>query len=289
MPRTSPLILVIPVYKGGRFFEECLESLRGAIDCFQRIVISFNGPEAEGDHAAFVKSRIGESGKVDCLFPFGNLGSVEHTAFIHERLSGQWRGDTPVFLLAHDDLIEGGALRRFVSTAPLDGSSFYLGDWISFEDGASSGEERHSALPEGCLSLGIGAWLSYNWSRPSRHVYTNMSGMIASLETLRQVAAWYRMTGSTTGARYEYCMATARQHQRIQRSPEPLVKVRHHAGQEGRRIDGLSAMSDELRYRIWMLFNLRGGDFLEHGLWGPWGVWPTLRLAWKWIRRKRSA
>jgi hypothetical protein len=278
MSESKP-ILLIPVYRGGQFFVECLESLQGALDCFQQVVISFNGPDQEQDYAAFLRNRPGPEEKFLCLFTSATFDACRHLAFVAQKLRGIFDPEAPVFLLAHDDLLRADAVRRFLESGGLDGASFYLGDWIAFESTQPALEETQTALPADCASLGVEEWLQYNWSQERHHVYTNMTGIVVPLLSLRRVTDWYARTGSATGARFEYCLATSREHTRIQRSLEPLVKVRHHPAQEGRNLPHLASMADELRYRIWMMLNLRGRAFFSQVILGPWGLLPTLKLA----------
>lgn len=284
MSQSKP-ILLIPVYRGGSFFVECLESLRGALDCFQEVVISFNGPEKEQDYAAFLRNRPGPEEKFRCLFAPTTLGGCQHMAFVCQKLRETLDPGVLVFLMAHDDLLRADAVRRFLGAAELNQRSFYLGDWITFESETPLVERTETALPEGATSIGVDEWLRHNWRQERRHVYTNMTGIVVPLLSLRRVTDWYARTGSATGSRFEYCLATAREHTRILKAPEPLVKVRHHPAQDGRNVQPLSSMADELRYRTWMMLNLRGRAFFSQVIGGPWGLLSTLKLA---NRRLRS-
>ncbi len=45
-------------------------------------------------------------------------------------------------------------------------------------------------------------------------------------------------------------------------------------------------MADELRYRFWLFLNLRGKNFRQHILRGPWGLRKTHSFLWHYIKFK---
>ena len=87
------------------------------------------------------------------------------------------------------------------------------------------------------------------------HAFTNLSGTIATLRVLSDVARFLRLTAARKGLRFEYMLASHRSVHRIHRQRAPLVAVRRHGSQEGRNVRKIDSVKDELRYCLWLILN----------------------------------
>jgi len=280
---TKP-ILVIPVYKGGKYFEQMLDTLKLAEDLFSNVVVSFNGDESDLDQGIFQRSAVSSFHNILTLRTAAPLSAIRHMHFWVSFLKDNFHRDTPIFTICHDDLLLVENTRRFLNECPdLDGACV-IGDWEVFIDEKPEILKIRTTFPPNVTKVSVLELLNWqNSFASSKKKFTNLSGMIVALRVLSSVSAIYHYLPDSYGARIEYCLATSRHNKEIIRALPPLVRIREHSNQQGKTVPKLSGIADELRYRLWLLFNLKGEAFRAHCLKGPVNIFRTHSLLIKYV------
>ncbi|MCE2692997.1 MAG: hypothetical protein LW645_01830 [Verrucomicrobiaceae bacterium] len=281
--QTKP-VLVIPVYKGGKYFEQMLDTLKLAEDLFSNVVVSFNGDDSGLDQGIFQKSTISNFHNILTLRTTTPLSAIRHMHFWVGRLKDNFHRDTPIFVLCHDDLLLVDNVRGFLNDhSDFDGVCV-MGDWEIVYDEKPETLKIGTTFPPGVTQVSALELLNWqNSSASSKKKFTNLSGMIVALRVLSSVSAIYHYSPDSYGARIEYCLATSRHNKEIIRALPPLVRIREHSNQQGKTVPKLSGIADELRYRLWLLFNLKGEAFRAHCLKGPVNIFRTHSLLIKYV------
>lgn len=276
--------LLIPVYKGGTFFGEMLNSIAGVSDLFEHVVISLNGDDGT-DESLIYAFPVGVFSNLKVLKTPRILSPTKHFYFFIRELECFTKPDNPIFLLAHDDLIIEAHLRSFFEMEPNLKATCVLGDWLVFANKNPIKTERRTALPANTKSVNAGQWLDYIRSKKAA-VFTNMSGIIAPLKVLSELKFLYKIPGESHAANFEYCIATSRHNKRVITTTEPLVKIREHALQQGKNIPISAFMVDEMRFRLWLFINLEGESFKKHVLFGKHGLLKSACYPIKYLKYK---
>ena len=215
---------------------ELLASLDEAGDLFERIVVSFNGDQAEEDEHKLNRSLVGSFKNLIIIRTRKSLPAIRHMSFFVDYLKRNFPSDSPIFLLAHDDVLLTGNLRGFLAAKGDFKGGCTLGDWMIFSDAEHKDVRLGTAFPPGVSEMTAVDFIQWQTATSSNSIFTNMSGMIVSLCALAKVAWVYNLPLEGYGARFEYCLATSRYHSKLLRADPPLVKIREHPGQEGKNV-----------------------------------------------------
>jgi hypothetical protein len=235
-------ILLIPVYRGGDLFRECLQSLNGKEGDFELVVISINGSprERELDKATLRCSDLPRTNVV-VLETKVDLSAPLHGAFALRAIKSMgFSAETQIMNLFHDDW-----LLRGPSNLDLDSSSVLVGDWFT-----NQSSELFSATQVPLRD--VQNWIESGGDGVS---FINGSGMIAPLG-VRQSAGRI-MSVFMTGVRYEYFLLTHKKVRYFQSSQDPLVRIRIHEGQDGLRQNFYSTFRGDLAFVIWLFLQGR--------------------------------
>jgi len=239
-------ILLIPVFRGGDYFRECLFSLRVHQGAFDHVIVSINGSDCE---RALDKTTLEQSGldtKSVVLFETTkSLSPAAHGAFILKSIRRLGFGEeTQIMNLFHDDWLLGSP-----KDLGLDKDVVVVGDWLT-----NQSAERMSATKSTRKS--IQDWIEDGGSEVE---FINGSGMIAPLG-VRQSAAKI-MSLFRTGVRYEYFLLTHKKVRYMQKSQDPLVRIRIHAGQDGQQQSSVSTLRGDLAFILWLFLQRRIRSF----------------------------
>ena len=238
--------LVIPVFRGGDFFAECLESVSAHVQKFDGILISLNGTEdsVREDRATALEFATLDAKRIQIITTGEFLSGESHNKFILDSLRG--RGiieDDLVMNLFHDDLLAVDFERP-----ELLADRVIAGDWLELVS-----DRRHQAISE--PSVLASNWLA-NWG--FHGAWTNGSGMIAPFAVWSDVAE--KLESWKTGVRYEYLALTHKRVLTIQKSEQPLVRIRIHPGQAGRNQSLSKWFLGELMFICWLIEQGRARD-----------------------------
>ncbi len=241
-------MLLIPVFRGGELFRECLLSVKGREAGFSKIVVSINGNESERALDKRILDEVGIEASILVVFETDrSLSAPAHSQLFLNRMSNLGLAPgTMVMNLFHDDV-----LLRDLGDIKLSPDTVIAGDWETSETLGSVSAMVGDSVP-------VKTWLE---SLEKRGSFINGSGMIAPL-VVRQDAA-KTMALFRTGVRYEFFLMTHRAISNLERTALPLVKIRIHSGQDGQRQNAISTFRGDVAYVLWLI--LHGRAFSGQG------------------------
>ncbi len=237
--KNNALGLVIPVYRGGKFFRDCWESVRPFSDCFDSILVSLNRcDEFEDDLKYLNQNRVSN---LTIIYPSEYLEPVEHFLYIFKHVQTRW-----IFPLCHDDMLVGENLEKQMDwLLPIlqQGSTSIFGNYIIIDE---TGEELGIVDELAGTTMPIDRFIRYD---SMKNWYTNVSGVIYDANNLKRHL--HIVKRFKKGFRFEYFLLTL-PHVSFVCSPQlPMVKIRWYPGQEGRQPYRDAELSDEMLY--WLL------------------------------------
>jgi hypothetical protein len=238
-------VLLIPVYRGGGFLDDCLASVSGKESDFEQIVISINGGALERaiDRKAVFSSDLAKDNLV--VFETDKpLSTQGHMRFILRqlRLLGL-KSESQVMNLFHDDW-----LLKSPGVDLVDSGTVVAGDWEKTE------KPSPVSAVEGS-SQSVKDWL---WNSGRKQIFVNGSGMISTLgarEEASKILSFFN-----TGVRYEHLLITHRTVKTVKSSSPALVRIRVHEAQDGSNQTAVQALRGDLAFSIWLIIQ---GRFLS--------------------------
>ena len=105
LPACVTAILVIPTLEGRKTVAETILSVASCGDLFSDIVISVNGLSSDYVSSLVERSGLRIVSRVHLLSTQCYIPATQHADFICKYLRLNFAGQTPVFLLADDDLV----------------------------------------------------------------------------------------------------------------------------------------------------------------------------------------
>lgn len=261
-------VLLIPVYRGGFFFQEAVGSIKPCLAWFSRVIISLNGADTTEDRVT--ASQLAPLCQLHILETKRELTSIQHAIFIANQLGSRLglEKKSQVFTLCHDDLLslEGFQALNQDDWKTTDPHRISLGDYIVFNDGEPSSRGIQKTSFENSQAD--------NRQRPQSHFlamqnqgidpFTNVSGMRMTLAVFYSTMQYYQYTGARIGIRAEYAYLTNRDIRSIVNHSPPLVLIRAHPNSEGAKITYRDFIPGELRYLCWLWINCKTlHDFRE--------------------------
>jgi hypothetical protein len=235
-------ILLIPVFRGGALFEACLKSVRPYVSDFEKIIVSINGGKNDRE---LDKEILAESGitptKLILLETDRSLTGPAHNRLaLKNILKLGFSFDSQIMALFHDDWLQRSPL-----DCAIDLSTVLVGDWLTNE---SSSQRTAISLPRQKVT---------DWIEKGGYAgaFINGSGMIASLRA--RYAASLVMSIFRTGVRYEFFLMTHKSVSHLERTAQPLVKIRFHPDQDGLRQTAFSTLRGDVAFFFWLLFQGR--------------------------------
>jgi len=270
MSATAP-VLVIPTHVTNSFFEEAFNSVNPFVECFKAVVVSINNKDGvpgikASNQSFFHGSEIIWETKSD-------LSPIGHFIWYTQRLKRLYPPSQQIMFLCHDDLLKANSMQdlfsrtsnpEVASTTVCLGDYELIGDeYPSDNDYCVAGTARTFGRRFSKRGMTRRQWFVF--LQAQGHAFTNLSGTITTLRVLCDVAQFLRLTGARKGLRFEYMLASHRSVRRVRRNRAPLVAVRRHANQEGRNVEPIDAITDELRYSFWLLLNAQSlKEFVFH-------------------------
>lgn len=253
--------LLVPVFRGGSFFQEAVDSIKPCLPWFSGCIISLNGTETAHDRETAM--QLAPLCKLHILATGKELTSVQHAFFIVKQIGSRLRLDilTEIFSLCHDDLlsIEGFKSLDQEDWSRQDPFTISLGDYLVFKDGEPIGSSVHKTSFEDQKSK--------TRKRPQSHFlqmqisgidpFTNVSGMRMTVAVLSSTLSFYKYTGSRVGLRMEYAYICNRAVDSIINYDPPLVFIRSHPQSEGAKATYRDFIPGELRYLCWLWINCK--------------------------------
>ena len=247
------LTVLIPVYKGGAWFKECLESLVLHKKHIGSVVVSFNKSEMQREDIKIFEIFQKNNNDIQCV---KIVQTISCSAAWHGRLIW-WRlrhymGESHWMVLAHDDVLLpsfSDSLKKLESgingSVAVNPSRSYYDDAIKPENFIFS----YFGLKAYESGISVNDFISLDFSC---HYITNISGVILPRKSLRH--AWRLTSLLKHGYRAEYLYLTAYGVEKILGTDAPVIGIRVHRGQEGSCNYKFSRCWDEKIYLVHLLF-----------------------------------
>lgn len=227
------LTVVIPVYKGGEWFRECLESFLPHLACFDTIAASINKSEIQEQDIATFKEFQKKLPPDITSFYFKqrfSLSARGHASFIKWQLRKKnLRGLQ--LLMAHDDVLLENFSQIYQLVQERISDTSLINPARSFFRTEFSEENKlydYYGMRDFPSGLSVDDFVLQDFDR---HYVTNMSGVICTKKSLDRASSITRYL--YYGYRGEYIVLTSPGISTIYSTPEPIIGIRVHPTQQG--------------------------------------------------------
>jgi hypothetical protein len=217
------LTLCIAVYKGGRYWQECWESVKPLADLFDKIQVSINYSEFQPQDIAVLDTPPRPENLRLIVRP-KFLSAVEHFLSYIDYLDTDY-----AFLLAHDDwLLKDGVeevlayLQQFAQQLV---AVFGSHAWIETDTSYSGISRELAAAPEGVSTD------DFVLSDIDNFLAINVSGLVTPVKAMKRCKPMMGMFAE--GFRGDNFVVTYPGITRVLQTFQPSVKIRLHAQQAG--------------------------------------------------------
>jgi hypothetical protein len=282
--------LVVPVFRGGEFFQEAVDSIKPCLPWFSRVIISLNGADTTQDRATAM--QLAPLCQLHILETKRDLTSVQHGVFIANQLVSRLglEKKSQVFTLCHDDLLslEGFQALNQEDWKQPDPHMISLGDYIVFNDGEPSSHGTYKTSFENSQVEGRQRPQSFFLEMQNQGIdpFTNVSGMQMTIAVIRSTLRYFKCTGARIGIRAEYAYISNREVRTIVNHNPPLVIIRAHAQSEGAKITYGDFIPGELRYLCWLWLNCKSLHEFQELQKGRYGLKSLLWLSSKTLQHR---
>jgi hypothetical protein len=227
------ITVIIPVYNGGKWFQECLESFLPHLECFDTIIASINkSPLQETDVTTFkeFQKKLPEHINSFYLKQKFSLSATAHGFFILWQLRQRKLKDVQM-IMAHDDILLKNFSLVYHKIQHKINKNTIINPARSFFNTSFSEENKiydYYGIKNFSDGFAVDNFILQDFDR---HYITNISGVICTREALAKASSitrylWY-------GYRAEYIVLTAPGVNTLCSTPEPIIGIRVHATQQG--------------------------------------------------------
>ncbi|MEB3354275.1 MAG: hypothetical protein VKM34_08580 [Cyanobacteriota bacterium] len=280
-------ILLIPVYRGGRFFEQAFDSIVPCLQWFDRCIVSLNGMETDADRVT--AHRLGDFCDLQILETHRILNPVQHLLFIANALTKRLGldVDAQLFILCHDDLLRRSSFEELDEQAwrGFRSDMVGFGDFYTFTNDDPPGLVYQESWFSRTGRIGPqprSDFVKTQCAYKRQHdPFTNLSGVRVSVGVFHSTLRYFALTGSRTGMRIEYSLIINRRIRSLLNYVPPLVCVRVRYDSAGALTTRKDFVASELRYAIWLWLNTRTVDECRQlfaGDYSPRGVWLLMNV-----------
>jgi len=247
-----PDLILIPVYRGGRLWLECLESWKSVAHLIPAWVVSINGARPESDVDALHETGFLDRTNVEILVTRQDLTLPAHLSFI-TRSSSKIKEESIVNVMfwSCDDTVHPGNFVDFFSNLSprYKRSSAVFGEWRT-SDAPTDQQRRRKSLwryfpaPKETVLRSI----------RSMQVRPGASSSVTGVVVPRQglVDAVNYMSSFKAGVAIEHVLITHQSVKNILSCPLPYATIHYHDNQVQRTTTPSRWRHDELLYLVWL-------------------------------------
>jgi hypothetical protein len=249
----SNLNLIIPVYEGGAYFQECLDSIVPHLDIFDFIIISINKSKNQQNDidicSAFIK--INNKTKFKLFIRNKIYSAKQHGMEIYKDLKKDFDLQNSFIMhLCHDDILLPNFSTNIVSALPK------LQKRVTINPAKKRYFENFSDANEFFTYFGLAAY-SDGISRDDflnldidRGILMGLSGIITHIDDYYE--AWKITKFLIYGWRAEYLMLASKNIIKIHGTIHPLVGIRLHSESQSSLVKRHHIFIDEEIYYIYI-------------------------------------
>lgn len=227
------LTVVIPVYRGGDYFHECLASFLPHLECFSTIAASINKSSLqEADIATFKEFQQKLPASITSFYikQKFSLSARTHATFMRWQCRKRNLNGLQI-IMAHDDVLLKNFSKVYRDLQDRLNDDIVINPARSFYNNSFSQENKiydYYGIKNFLNGIYVDEFILQDFDR---HYITNMTGMICSKNVLDSARAITRYL--SYGYRGEYTILTAPGVTSIYSTPEPIIGIRVHAAQQG--------------------------------------------------------
>jgi hypothetical protein len=237
MDSIPTLTLCIPVYKGGKYWEECWKSVAPLAHYFDSILVSFNKSELQMKDVSVLLEN--KPGNVRYLIQPEFLEPLDHYAAHVDYLDTDY-----VFFLCHDDcLLEPGLkeMQMFLRTASGKKIAIFGSqEWSESEETYPGITRELRAFPSG---ITVNDFVLMDLDK---NISFSLSGSVCPVKGLQKIKSMDKLF--LKGIRHDNFMITYPGIERIFQTRCPSVRIQLHPGQEGRQNYSKERKFDNMTY-----------------------------------------
>ena len=257
--------LLIPVYKGGAYWQECWQSVTPLAHKFDRILVSFNYSELQQQDLQVVEADKPDNLEV-IVQPQLLPTITAHVVSLLDHVDT----DYIFFLCADDWLLEAGlveALELLRNHADQNLSIVGSHEWHETADFYSIVTQHLSTFPEGIKAS------DYILMDMDSRLAIQLSGLITSASSLKGCQPMMKMF--STGWRLDDFVAVHPGIDRLWQSLQPSVKIRRHPGQvsaQGAQVRS-TIVTDNTSYYLIQALHSSDSQFISRAVETVYQIW----------------
>ena len=236
-------ILVVMVWRGGRRFARCLDSIDEAQRHFSRIVLSVTAAE-DSDDMRMARDFAEQHAGVEVICTGVELPTMQHQAFWIDHLQRTGARDEDwIYWLAYDDQVRTRGIEALVDGRgdwPLRRGTAYFGPW-------DTPLESWTSFPlGGPTRLPVLDWIGQQLRQPT---YMQMSGSVCPFESFVRLRDSRPRKGGPM--RIEMAIAAAPPTTHVQEFAEP-VSIIYGRSNSDRANYGTAARKEDVHLAAWL-------------------------------------
>jgi len=248
--------VIMPVYRGGPYWDLTLDSLGQARRIFNKVLMSFDGP-TRNELVQGLKTGVKADIADYLLVTPTTMTATEHTLWlINQSPVSDWEDSQLVMLMAEDDLICVESLSVGLDAVKERENSILFGSWRIHEPDLDPTEIpggdvplEVTIYPENQIASQLTKWVNQG-------EVTTISGIAMEMRALRsylsQVAGAKGGATLLSGVRTEFFLATQPSVKHMVRCTKPITLIQTHPQQEGSILARGKKNQDEALYQLWL-------------------------------------
>lgn len=219
--RSPTIALLVLVYQGGQYWEECWESVKDNQIEFDEVIIGFNYSHTQSQDFSFCAQGLAKHTRT--FFQKETISFVKHLSWLIDKVQSDY-----VLFLCHDDvLIKAGIkeLKQILSNF----DSHIIGVFGSYEWSYPDRIEIKKELESFGNKISLNDFIIKD---AIRYLSFNLSGLVGHVNSIKANLIQSE-NFSDYGFRFDNWMLTQRNVKYIYQTIAPIVRVRVHDSQLG--------------------------------------------------------
>lgn len=262
------LSIILQVYSGKEYFEECLQSILPHIQLINHIYISISNSQNFDIDVKTINNFVTKNNLTNVVIytiEKTNVSAVQHSKIFYNNILNTDRDSDFFITLCHDDIllptfseevsriILSGLLMKDVIINPA--RSFYRNTFNS---------SNWTGTYFGLLSYENLMTSKENFSKAcfDRYPPTNISGLIQSKQSLKEYTSLLKLFAY--GYRAEYIQMFTKPVKKIMCTLQPIIGIRNHEEQEGAKQIESALIHDEKLYITYMYYVTYNNTFRKY-------------------------
>jgi len=250
MEKNTTIALVVPVFRGAKYLEECVQSINIYGHYFDEILVSINKSESYLNDIKILEEALKVNYKL--LVQNREFSMVHHFLKYIGQISSNY-----VFFLAHDDILDKGVeeMCSIIQQYGKNEDIAIMGSYRFFGKGYNNGLVKElNSYPKG---ISKNTFFEYDLGK----AYSiNITGMVTPVRAIMHNVKYIRLF--KRGIRLDYLLITNNYINRIYQTDENSVRIRLHCQQQGVIIKSKPRTIDSINYYLYQYSSLKADAVL---------------------------